>query len=109
MLILPAGSGGTFFVRIPHVTFDKGDVPLFSRRPWVQGEALADTFWTERRVSSFGQLELGVNSLRRFPLLGETHYGGAIGLPVGTDRLYPYSSVSFPVSVQAAPQVDRSK
>ena len=100
MLILPAGSGGTFFVRIPHVTFDKGDVPLFSRWPWVQGEALADTFWTERRVSSFGQLELGVNSLRRFPLLGETHYGGAIGLPVGTDRLYPYSSVSFPLRVE---------
>ena len=99
-LILPAGSNGTFFLRMPHVTFDMGDVPLFSRWPLIQGEAEVDTFWTERRVSSFGQLEVGVNSLHDLPHVHRIHYGAAIGLPVGTDRLYPLSSVSFPLRVE---------
>ncbi|MBU8870606.1 MAG: hypothetical protein KOO60_07070 [Gemmatimonadales bacterium] len=96
-LILPAGLKGTYFLRMPHITFDKGDIPLFSRWPGVQGEAVVDTFWTENRVSSFGQIEAGANSWVDWPLVGRIHYGGAIGLPVGSDRLYPISSVSFPL------------
>ena len=99
-LILPAGSQGTFFLRMPHVTSDLGDTPLFARWPWVQGEAAVDTFWTERRVSSFGQLEVGANSWHDLPWVGPTHYGAAVGLPVGTDRLYPFSSVSFPLRLE---------
>ncbi len=99
-LILPAGAEGTFFLRIPHVTVDMGDVSLFSRWPWAQGEAEVDPFWTERRVSSFGQLEIGVNSRHAWPLVGLVHYGAALGLPVGSDRLYPFSSVSFPLRIE---------
>jgi hypothetical protein len=99
-LVLPAGEDATTFVRIPYVMFDRGDVSLFSRWPWVQGEAEVDTFWSERRVSSFGQIEVGANGRADWPLLGGIHYGGAIGLPVGTDRLYPLSSISVPIRVE---------
>ena len=103
-LLLPMGDRGEVFVRMPHYTADFGSTSLWSRWPSVEGGeeavAAADTFWTERRVSSFGQLEVGANRWAYWPLLGRTHYGAALGLPVGTDRLYPFSSVSFPLRLE---------
>jgi len=103
-LMLPMGDRGEIFVRMPHCTVDFGSTSLLSRWPWVEGEeeavAAIDTFWTERRVSSFGQLEVGADRWADWPLLGRTHYGAALGLPVGTDRLYPFSSVSFPLRLE---------
>lgn len=99
-LVLPAGEEGSYFVRMPFVTFDRGDVSLFGRWPWIQGEAEVDTFWTERRVSSFGQIEAGMNARVDWPVLGQIYYGGAIGLPTGSDRLYPISSISIPIRAE---------
>jgi len=94
--ILPAGNKGTFFLRIPHVTFDSGDVSLEARWPWVIGEEVAEGWPGESRISSFGQMELGVTGPFRLPMLGELDYGIGLGLPMGSDRIYPISSTGIP-------------
>lgn len=105
-LRLPTSPTSGYFVRLPHATFDFGDTPLFQRWPWLEpelpdGEEESDVFWSERRVTSFGQIEIGGDRHARWPWLGEFAYGGALGLPTGTDRLYPISSISFPLRLEA--------
>lgn len=99
-LVLPTGRDGAYFVRMPYVVFDRKDVSLFARWPWLEGEQEDTRFRDERRVSSFGQLEVGMDRRREWPLLGPVQFAGSIGLPVGSDRLYPLSSVSFPLRAQ---------
>lgn len=108
-LRLPVSPGSGFFVRMPHATFDFAEVPLFARWPWLQGAEEPSEFWTERRVSSFGQLEVGGDRRADWPWIGPFALGGAIGLPVGTDRLYPLSSVSFPVRAEARKHLRRAR
>lgn len=108
-LRLPVSPTAGFFVRLPHATFDFGDTPLFRRWPWLEpaaeedGTTVAETgeFWSERRVTSFGQIEIGGDRRAHWPWLGEFAYGGALGLPTGSDRLYPISSISFPIRIEA--------
>lgn len=99
-LRLPTSPEGGFFVRMPHATFDFGDTSLFARWPWLRSGEEIDESWSERRVVSFAQLEVGGDRRASWPWLGDFAYGGAIGLPVGSDRLYPLSSVSFPIRAE---------
>lgn len=107
-LRLPVSPTAGFFVRLPHATFDFGDTPLFQRWPWLEPVAEdedvivpeVDEFWSERRVTSFGQIEIGGDRRTSWPWLGEFAYGGALGLPTGSDRLYPISSISFPIRLE---------
>jgi hypothetical protein len=94
--LLPAGDKGTFFLRFPHVTFDSGDISLEQRWPWVIGEEAEEGWPGESRTSSFGQLELGATGPFRLPGLGGLDYGLGLGLPMGSDRIYPFSSTGAP-------------
>lgn len=95
--ILPAGDKGTFFLRIPHQTFDTGGLDLEGRWPWVLGEEAPEGWPHEDRISSFGQIEIGANGPLRLPLMGAGDFGVALGLPMGSDRVYPFSSKSMPL------------
>jgi hypothetical protein len=95
--ILPAGGRGTFFLRIPHVTFDTDGLGLANRWPWVLGEAATDGWPGEDRLSSFGQIEVGVTGPVRLPLVGLSDYALGLGIPMGSDRVYPFSSTSIPL------------
>jgi hypothetical protein len=97
---LPAGDDAAFFLRLPHQTFDSGEVPVRSRWPWLMGPDGQDGWPGESRISSFGKLEIGVTGPIVLPLLRGMDYGLALGLPSGTDRVYPFSSQSIPLRLQ---------
>lgn len=103
-IILPAGQEASFFIRMPLTTFDTGQTPLFSRWPWLAGEE-ADSWPDSRRYSGFGQPEIGATGPLGLSMLPNWHYGVALGLPAGTDFLYPFSSVSMPLRLEARKMV----
>lgn len=98
--ILPAGEKATYFLRIPHVTFDTGRTPLFERWPWLQGPDADEDWPGEGRVASYGQLEIGVTGPLGLAGLQDMQFGVALGLPTGSDRLYPISSTSLPLRIE---------
>lgn len=98
--ILPAGDDATFFLRLSHLNFDTGAVPLRSRWPWTLGGDTPVDWPGEKRLSGFGKLEIGVTGPVVLPGLGGSDYGLALGLPTSDDRLYPLSSRSIPFRVQ---------
>jgi len=104
--VLPAGDEGTFFLRIPHQTFDSGGLRLGGRWPWVLGEAAGPGWPNEDRTSSFGQIEVGTTGPWRIPLLGRSDYAVALGLPMGSDRVYPFSSTSIPLRLAVRKPLD---
>jgi len=99
----PAGSKAAFFVRLPWISFDNGGLSLFSRWPWLryvddEGEPVD---WPDvKRRSSFGQPEVGLTGPVLLSGLGQWDIGVALGLPAGSDFLYPYSSASIPLRLQ---------
>lgn len=96
LAILPAGDHSTFFIRMSYMTFDTGNVLPIKRWPWLRGEEENFQWSDEATISSFGQMELGATGPVAIPGVKDWLYGVALGLPVGTDRLYPFSSVSLP-------------
>lgn len=96
-VVLPGGEDGIFFVRMPHLTFDSGAEPAASRWPEILGEETPANWPSSSRVKSFGQLEVGSVSRVALPGLGGLQFGTALGLPVGVDKLYPFSSTSLPL------------
>ncbi len=96
-VVLPGGPDGIFFVRMPHLTFDSGAESAASRWPGILGEETPATWPYSSRVKSFGQLEVGSVSRVALPGLGGLQLGTALGLPVGVDKLYPFSSTSLPL------------
>lgn len=94
--VLPAGDDAVFFLRLPYMTFDTGGLSLKSRWPWVIGEGATDGWPNEERISSFGQIEVGVNGPVKLPLVTWVNFGLALGLPSGSDKVYPFSSTSMP-------------
>jgi len=95
-IVLPAGQQATYFIRMPFTTFDTGQVPLFSRWPWLEGIGGGEGWPNARRITSLSQPEIGVTGPTGLPFLPNWHYGVALGLPAGTDRLYPFGSVGMP-------------
>ena len=98
--ILPAGDDGVFFLRMAHMTFDTGGLSLRGRWPWVMGEGAEDGWPNEDRIASFGQIEAGINGPVKLPLVTWVNYGLALGLPSGSDRVYPFSSTSMPLRIE---------
>ncbi len=96
-VILPSGGRGIYFLRMSHLTFDSGNVPVLQRWPRIRGEDMAADWPGSGRVRGFGQLEGGVCGPFAPPVLGAMDFGVALGLPVGTDTLYPFSSTSMPL------------
>lgn len=95
-ITLPAGKDATFFVRMPFTSFDTGEVPVFSRWPWVEGIAEDEAWPDGRRITSLSQPEIGATGPAGLSFLPNWNYAVSIGLPAGTDRLYPFSSISMP-------------
>jgi hypothetical protein len=100
-VVLPGGQAGTFFLRMPHLTFDTGAEPAAVRWPGILAAETDSTWPYSSRVKSFGQLEVGATGPLTLPLLGRLTYGTALGLPIGVDRLYPFSSTSLPLRLEA--------
>ncbi len=98
--ILPAGDDGTFFLRLPYLTFDTGEIPVSSRWPWVLGPEGGDGWPNEKRISSFGKITIGVTGPLVVPLVKGVDYGLDVGLPSGVDRVYPFSATSIPLRIQ---------
>ena len=98
--VLPAGDDATFFLRLPHVTFDTGETPVGVRWPWVLGPDGQDGWPGEKRLSGLGKIELGVTGPLVAPLLRGVDYGLSVGLPSGSDRLYPVSAQSIPFRIE---------
>jgi hypothetical protein len=98
--ILPAGDDAVFFLRMPYLSFDTGNVSVAQRWPWVIGEGGQDGWPNEKRISSFGQIEVGVTGAFGLKGTGPLDYGLALGLPSGSDRVYPFSSMSLPLRIE---------
>ncbi len=94
-VILPGGKDGIYFVRMSHMTFDSGNVPLLERWPDIQGPDMDSSWPASGRVKGFGQVQAGTCGQLQPPGLGRIDYGAALGLPVGTDDLYPFSTTSM--------------
>ncbi len=96
-VILPSGGRGIYFLRMSNLTFDSGNVPVLQRWSHIRGEEMEADWPGSGRVRGFGQLEGGVCGPFALPVLGAVDFGAALGLPVGTDTLYPFSSTSMPL------------
>lgn len=94
---LPAGARGAWLLRASYVRFDPGSLPLLTRWPTARGTEAAEDWPGETVGNGFGPLEAGVITPLRLPLLGGTSFGAALGLPTGSNRLYPFSSTSMPL------------
>ena len=104
--IMPAGEQSVFFLRMSHLLFDTGQVLPVQRWPWVRG-AEEDFQWEdERTITSFGQPEVGALGPLNLPYLGAGQFAVGLGLPVGTDRLYPFASVSLPLRLALRKPID---
>ncbi|PIV80241.1 hypothetical protein COW53_10760 [bacterium CG17_big_fil_post_rev_8_21_14_2_50_64_8] len=99
-VVLPGGENGRFFVRMPHLTFDSGNTPVLKRWPDIEGEDLTPGWPGSGRVNGFGQLEAGALGQLKLPVLGPTAFGAKLGLPVGSENLYPFSSTSMPLQIE---------
>ena len=97
--MLPAGDDGVFWLRLPLVTFDTGGLPLASRWPWVISDEAPEGWPGEERTSSYGQIEVGINGPVKLPLVTWVNYGLALGLPTGSDILYPFSATGMPLRI----------
>ena len=95
--ILPAGDRSVFFLRMSHLTFNTGGLLPVERWPWIRGDENKFQWSDETTISSFGQPEIGATGVLVIPGLTSWQYGTALGLPIGTDRLYPFASVSLPL------------
>lgn len=95
--LLPAGDRSVFFLRMSHVSFRTGGLLPVQRWPWIRGEETDFQWSDETTISSFGQPEVGATGPVAIAGFDGWQYGAALGLPVGTDRLYPFASVSLPL------------
>jgi len=97
--ILPAGDFARFYLRGSHVSFNAGDTPLLTRWPWIRGEEAEEDWPGGNKQSSFGSPEIGVTGPLEFSFLDHWQYGVGLGLPVGSDRIYPFGSTSLPLRI----------
>ena len=104
--ILPGGERSVFFLRMSHLSFDTGGRGAVARWPEIRGEEVDFVWSSETTITSFGQPEIGATGPLAIGGLSHWHYGVALGLPVGTDRLYPFASVSLPFRLAARRWVD---
>jgi hypothetical protein len=95
--ILPAGDRSVYFLRMSHLNFSTGGLLPVVRWPWIRGEEEKFPWADETTITSFGQPEIGATGPVVIPGMAHWHYGVAFGLPVGSDHLYPFASVSMPL------------
>ncbi len=104
--VLPAGERAIFFLRMSHLLFDTGNTSPVDRWPWIRGLEEDFQWEPEKTITSFGQPEIGAVGPLALPGLKGFQYALGMGLPVGTDRLYPFASVSLPVHLAMRRQLD---
>ena len=101
--ILPAGGRAAWFLRLPVMTFDTGQVPVADRWPWVIGDGVAPGWPHESIISGFGQIEVGATGPVGFWFFKEWRYGVGLGLPTGRNDLYPWSAGGMPLRLELRP------
>ncbi len=93
MGLLPRGSGGLLFFRLPIWAVDTADSSVIERWPALMLPEQTD--WPgESRSAGAGSPEIGWLGPLRLPLLGRAQAGVAAALPLGRDALYPFASTS---------------
>ncbi len=93
----PFGLQSIYFVRASVMRFDTAGLPVLTRWPELRGED-ADSDWPGSvSPNGLSQPELGLIAPWPLPLVGPTEAALVMGLPLGTDRLYPFSSGSWPL------------
>ena len=97
---LPAGTKAAWFLRASYLGFDSGSQLPGERWPTSLGAGAAPGWPGEEVGNGFGPLEVGATGPTGLPLLGRWHYAVGLGLPTGSNRLYPFSSTSIPLRVQ---------
>ncbi len=103
--LMPTGEQGVFFVRAGYLRFDTADARVFDRWPRLRavdddGASVADEDWPgESMVGGFAQPALGLIVPFGAPGLGAGNLGLQVGLPIGSDELYPLASRSLPLIV----------
>lgn len=97
---LPAGEVAAWFLRASYLRFDSGLMLPGERWPELLGEG-AEPGWPGERISNgFGPIEVGATGPTGLPFLGQWRYAFALGLPTGSNRLYPFSSTSLPLRLR---------
>lgn len=94
---LPVGARGGFFVRLPWLRSDSGDLPARERWPLAAGPQAVAGWPGEAVTTGFGQLELGAVGPLSLPGLGRVGGALAVGVPLGHSRFYPWSSAGLPL------------
>lgn len=104
--ILPAGSSAAWFLRLPVMTFDTGDVAVRQRWPWILGEEADEGWPNEKIVSGFGQIEVGVTGPMGFWFFEKWRYGVGLGLPTARNDIYPWAAGGMPFRFELRPGWD---
>ncbi|MCP4573043.1 MAG: hypothetical protein GY838_11870 [bacterium] len=99
-ITLPAGQAAAWFLRASYLRLDTGSGLAGERWPDALGAETAAGWPGERISNGFGPLEVGVTGPVRLPFLGDWRLAAGMGLPSGSNRLYPFSSTSLPVRFQ---------
>ncbi len=99
--LMPAGQNGVFFLRLPYLSFDTDGYSVAERWPETVGDEQPADWPGGERLVGFGQIEVGATGPTGLAGLGAWQYAVALGLPTGQNTLYPWSSTSLPLRLQA--------
>lgn len=91
------GLRSVYYLRAHVMRFDTDDLPVLTRWPELRGEGAADDWPGTTSPNGLARPELGLMVPLPLPLVGPTDAALVMGLPVGSDSLYPFSAGSWPL------------
>lgn len=94
---VPFGTHSLYFLRAQVWRLDTAALPALTRWPQLRGEDAPLDWPGSVSPTGFGRPELGLVVPIRLPLAGPADAALALGLPLGTDALYPFSSAGWPL------------
>jgi hypothetical protein len=95
----PLGLRSVYFLRAHAMRFDTGERPVLTRWPGLRGEGAQDDWPGSVSPSGLARPELGLIVPLPLPLAGLTDAAITMGLPLGSDALYPFSAGSWPLRI----------
>lgn len=94
---VPFGSRSLYFLRAQVLRLDTAALPALVRWPQLRGNDAADDWPGTASPTGFGRPELGLIVPIGLPLTGAAEAALALGLPLGADALYPFSTAGWPL------------
>jgi len=93
----PFGLRSVYYLRLHALRFDTAELPVLSRWPQLRGEDAEDDWPGSVSSSGLASPELGLIVPLPLPLVGPTDAALAMGVPLGSDALYPFASGCWPL------------